>query len=104
MQAKLGATMKSAIVKRSIVLNGHKTSVSLENEFWEGLREIGDLEKTKLSTLLQKIDLDRRNANLSSAIRIFVLNHFRALATGEQVPAHDVHDPALLPAVSSFAR
>ncbi len=78
--------MKSAIVKRSIILDGHKTSVSLENEFWDGLREIADLQKTKLSTLMQKIDLERSNANLSSAIRIFVFNHFHALAIGEPAP------------------
>jgi predicted DNA-binding ribbon-helix-helix protein len=77
--------MKSLIVKRSIVLNGHKTSVSLEDEFWDGLREIAELQKTKLSTLVQNIDLERRNANLSSAVRLFVLTYFRgrAHAAGE---------------------
>lgn len=69
--------MKSVIVKRSIVLNGHKTSVSLENEFWDGLREIADSQKAKLSAQVQHIDRERHNANLSSAIRIFVLEHFR---------------------------
>ena len=69
--------MKSVIIKRSIVLNGHKTSVSLENEFWEGLREIAETQKTKLSALVQRIDRERTNRNLSSAIRIFVFNHFR---------------------------
>jgi predicted DNA-binding ribbon-helix-helix protein len=76
--------MKSAIVKRSIVLGGHKTSVSLENEFWDGLREIADLDKIKVSALLQKIDLDRRTANLSSAIRIFVLNHYQTRPARER--------------------
>ena len=69
--------MKSAIVKRSIVLRGHKTSVSLENEFWDGLREIAERQKSNLSTLVQQIDSDRDNANLSSAIRIFVFEYFR---------------------------
>jgi predicted DNA-binding ribbon-helix-helix protein len=72
--------MKSAIVKRSIVLAGHKTSVSLENEFWDGLHQIADQKKTTMSVLLQQIDTDRRYANLSSAIRIFVFNYFRAQA------------------------
>ena len=85
--------MKSAIVKRSIVLNGHKTSVSLENEFWDGLREISDLQNTKLSALVQQIDLERRSANLSSAIRIFVLNHVRGQAAGGQTPAQDLNSP-----------
>jgi predicted DNA-binding ribbon-helix-helix protein len=70
--------MKSAIVKRSVVLNGHKTSVSLENEFWEGLRDIGDAKKAKLSELVRQVDQERSNGNLSSAIRVFVLRYFRA--------------------------
>jgi len=69
--------MKSAIVKRSVVLRGHKTSVSLEKEFWDGLREIADVKKTALSSLLLKIDSERHNANLSSAIRIYVFEYFR---------------------------
>ena len=76
--------MKSVIIKRSIVLNGHKTSVSLENEFWEGLRHIADGQKTKVSALVQRIDRERTNRNLSSAIRIFVFNHFRDRMTGER--------------------
>lgn len=72
--------MKSAIAKRSVVLRGHKTSVSLEKEFWDGLREIADVKNTALSSLLLKIDSERRNANLSSAIRIYVFEYFRRLA------------------------
>ena len=72
--------MKSAIVKRSVVLEGHKTSVSLENEFWEGLREIAEQQKSNLSSLVRQIDRERSKGNLSSAIRVFVLNHFHALA------------------------
>ena len=45
--------MKSTIIKRSIVLQGHKTSVSLEAEFWEGLREIACAQKINLTTLAQ---------------------------------------------------
>lgn len=74
--------MKSAIVKRSVVLEGHKTSVSLENEFWEGLREIAEHQKSNLSSLVRQIDRDRSKGNLSSAIRVFVLNYFHAQATG----------------------
>ena len=70
--------MKSTIIKRSIVLKGRKTSVSLETEFWDGLREIACTQKAKLTELAQQIDKDRKDANLSSAIRVFVLNHLRA--------------------------
>ena len=69
---------KSAVIKRSIILNGHKTSVSLENEFWHGLREIARHEHTTVPMLVERIDRSRDICNLSSAIRVFVFNHFRA--------------------------
>ena len=69
--------MKSAVVKRSIVIAGHKTSVSLEDAFWEALKEIaGDRDMT-LSDLVAGIDNQRRHGNLSSAIRLFVLEFYR---------------------------
>jgi predicted DNA-binding ribbon-helix-helix protein len=67
----------SAVIKRSIVIDGHKTSVSLEDEFWDGLREVADRESTTLSTLVGHIDRDRTSCNLSSAIRVFVFNRLR---------------------------
>ena len=72
--------MKSTVVKRSIVLAGHKTSVSLEDAFWEGLKDIAKTMRTSLSDLVGSIDTDREHANLSSAIRLFVLNHYQARA------------------------
>ena len=72
--------MKSAIIKRSIVLARHKTSVSLENEFWEGLHQIAELKQQSLAKLVEQIDAERRHTNLSSAIRVFVFNHFRGRA------------------------
>ena len=69
--------MKSAIVKRSIILSGHNTSVSLEDAFWEGLKDIAKNRRTTLSDLIGSIDLDREHANLSSALRLFVLNHYQ---------------------------
>jgi predicted DNA-binding ribbon-helix-helix protein len=99
-----GCTMKSLIVKRSIILNGHKTSVSLENEFWDGVRSIADGQQIKLSTLVQQIDRERTNRNLSSAIRIFVFNHFRAPAAGERSPAPNPSTPTLWPSESTFIR
>jgi predicted DNA-binding ribbon-helix-helix protein len=71
--------MKSPVVKRSIVLAGHKTSVSLEDEFWRGLKEIAGKRLMSLSTLVDTIDAQRQQgSNLSSALRLFVLNHYRA--------------------------
>ena len=69
--------MKSAIAKRSIILSGHKTSVSLEDAFWEGLKDIAKNRRTTLSDLIGSIDLDREHGNLSSALRLFVLNHYQ---------------------------
>ena len=68
---------KSAIVKRSIVFNGKKTSLSLEDEFWNALKEIAAERHVKLSDLVTGIDGRREHANLSSAIRLFVLDYYR---------------------------
>ena len=75
--------MKSPVVKRSIVIAGHKTSVSLEDAFWKGLKEIAGARAVTLSDLVSTIDSDRRHGNLSSAIRLFVLDFYRA-----QIPGH----------------
>ena len=72
--------MKSPIVKRSIVLAGHKTSVSLEDAFWRGLKDIASGRRTTLSDLIVSIDLNREQGNLSSALRLFVLDHYQAHA------------------------
>ena len=70
--------MKSPVVKRSIAVAGHKTSVTLEDAFWEGLKEIADERQLTLSDLVGEIDADRQdNTNLSSAIRLFVLGRYR---------------------------
>jgi predicted DNA-binding ribbon-helix-helix protein len=72
--------MKSPVVKRSVVLAGHKTSVSLENAFWQGLKEIATSRGITLSDLITSIDRDREHGNLSSAVRLFVLSHYQARA------------------------
>ena len=72
--------MKSLVVKRSIVVSGHKTSVGLEDAFWKALKEIAADRNMTLSDLVSSIDAERRRGNLSSAIRLFVLDHFRSRA------------------------
>ncbi len=74
--------MKSPVVKRSIVVAGHKTSVSLEEAFWSGMKEISSARDMTLSELVGEIDGGRQQGNLSSAIRLFVLDYFRSRATG----------------------
>ena len=72
--------MKSTVVKRSIVLAGHKTSISLEDAFWQGLKDIAKAQRKTLSDLVGSIDTDRQYGNLSSALRLFVLGHCRKRA------------------------
>ena len=69
--------MRSQVAKRSIVIAGHKTSVSIEDEFWNSLKEIARERGTTLGALIAAIDGDRQHANLSSAIRLFVLSVYR---------------------------
>ena len=69
--------MKSLVVKRSIVIDGYKTSVSLEEAFWRALKDIARERRESLSQLIASIDQDRQFANLSSSIRLFVLGFYR---------------------------
>jgi predicted DNA-binding ribbon-helix-helix protein len=75
--------MSSPILKRSVVLSGHKTSVSLEEPFWQALREIARERGITTAALLTSIASKRVEGNLSSAVRVFVLEHFRAACKKE---------------------
>jgi predicted DNA-binding ribbon-helix-helix protein len=70
----------STVVKRSIELARHKTSVSLENEFWEGLGEIARNRNVPIAVLIEQIHNNRTGSNLSSSIRLFVLNYFKTVS------------------------
>ena len=94
--------MKSPVVKRSIVIAGHKTSVSLEDAFWKGLKDIADDRDVTLSDLVSSFDTDRQHGNLSSAIRLFVLDHYRnhtAPADQPAVPPRDMIGMQTVPSV-----
>jgi predicted DNA-binding ribbon-helix-helix protein len=69
--------MKSSILKRSIVIAGHKTSISLEDAFWRGLKDIAGERDLNPSDIVAGVDAERQQGNLSSAIRLFVLNCYR---------------------------
>jgi predicted DNA-binding ribbon-helix-helix protein len=84
--------MKSAVVKRSIVIAGHKTSVSLEDAFWTALKEIAGGRHMTLSELVAVIDTGRQYRNLSSAIRLFVLDFYRNKAFGEATARDEARD------------
>jgi predicted DNA-binding ribbon-helix-helix protein len=70
--------MKSLVVKRSIFLAGRKTSVSLEDEFWTTLKEIAGDRHVTLSELVSGINKQRQHSNLSSTLRLFVLEYYVA--------------------------
>ena len=69
-----------AVIKRSVVVDGHKTSVSLEDAFWSSLKDIAARRGLSLSMQIAAIDQHRRTSNLSSAIRLFVLDYFKTRA------------------------
>ena len=69
--------MQTEIFKRSIVIAHHKTSVSLEDNFWNGLKEIAGARDQTISGLVTAIKMVHQHGNLSSAIRQFVLAYYR---------------------------
>ena len=71
--------MDSVVKKWSVVLDGHKTSVSLENEFWSSLKDIAKRRNMTMAKLIMEIDSSRDGANLSSALRLHALNHYMEL-------------------------
>jgi predicted DNA-binding ribbon-helix-helix protein len=76
--------MKSLIIKRSVVIAGRRTSISVEDDFWSSLREIAKQRYETLSQLVSSIDAQRTHPNLSSAIRLFVLSVYRDQFDQEQ--------------------
>jgi predicted DNA-binding ribbon-helix-helix protein len=75
--------MKSSIVKHSVSIGRNKTSVTLEDVFWNLLKEIANERHETVSNLVAKIDADRHYGNLSSAIRLFVLDRTRNQALAQ---------------------
>jgi predicted DNA-binding ribbon-helix-helix protein len=91
---------KSAVTKRSVVIGGHKTSVSLEEPFWSEVRAIAQAERITVSNLLRRIDRERSNANLSSAIRVYVLEHVRDKVRHLRRPTDE--DESYAPGLAAF--
>jgi predicted DNA-binding ribbon-helix-helix protein len=82
---KGGPEMTMTIIKHSLAIAGHRTSVSLEEDFWEGLKSIAAQRGLSISALVAEIDSERGDANLSSALRVFVLKAVRQEAVPESV-------------------
>jgi predicted DNA-binding ribbon-helix-helix protein len=78
--------MQSTVLKRSVVIGKHKTSISLEDAFWTSLKEIAASRHSTCSSLLSEIDEARQGSNLSSAIRQFVLQHYQERAREADAP------------------
>lgn len=93
--------MKSPVIKRSIVIAGHKTSVSLEDAFWAGLKDIAAGRGMTLSELVATIDTRRQHGNLSSAIRLFVLDYYR---NGNGIERTEMAPSIAGPADAAFER
>jgi predicted DNA-binding ribbon-helix-helix protein len=72
--------MRSSVEKRSVIIGKHKTSISLEAEFWTSVKEIAASHGTTCSDLVSQINKRRQSPNLSSAIRLFVLEHYQEQA------------------------
>jgi predicted DNA-binding ribbon-helix-helix protein len=68
--------LKSAVVKRAVAIAGHKTSISVEDAFWKGLKEIAEGRDMTLSDLVTAVNSERKHGNLSSAVGLFVLDHY----------------------------
>ena len=76
--------MKSQVVKRSVAIDGHRTSISLEEAFWSSLKAIARAQGSTVAQTVTTIDETRNQSNLSSAIRLFVLDHVRNGQTDKQ--------------------
>lgn len=90
-KAQAATPKEYAVVKRSVVIRHHKTSISLEEAFWDGLKEIAIRKGLTMSTLIEAIDSARKTNNLSSAVRLFVLEHYKmrsmnSMMIGEALP------------------
>ena len=77
--------MKSQVIKRSVMIDGHKTSIGLEDAFWSSLKAIAHAERSTVSGSVTTIDKTRKQGNLSSAVRLFVLDDVRNGQMGKQV-------------------
>lgn len=79
--------------KRSFNIAGHRTSISLEAPFWDALRELAAAAKIPVAQLVARIDAARGAGNLSSAVRVHILAHYRKTSREHQPPAAAISKP-----------
>ena len=94
MKPKRPLLMKSPILKRSVRIGGRKTTVGLEDEFWNALKQIAAAQNTSIERLALKINKEREHPNFSSAIRLFVLDYYCKRAAVSAVDHQPKHPPA----------
>jgi predicted DNA-binding ribbon-helix-helix protein len=83
-EAQVSAPTDASVAKRSIVIAGHRTSISLEDAFWQALKTTAAARQISLASLVTQIDATRGTANLSSAIRVFVLRNMQDVLEAAQ--------------------
>ena len=93
--------MNSPVAKRSIVIASHRTSVSLEAAFWKALKEIATARGTTLSNLVTSIDVERKQGNLSSCLRLFVLDFYQSKLKEKGARTVPPGEPAIRPVKSA---
>jgi predicted DNA-binding ribbon-helix-helix protein len=76
----------AGVAKRSVVIDSHKTSISLEDAFWKALHDIAQVQSITLSCLISSINTERQHPNLSSALRLFILNYYLSRCEGHEKP------------------
>ena len=80
---QVGQPVASTKRQRSVKLSGHKTSIKLEEPFWQAIGEIAQARGCSISALIRSVAAKRVDGNLSSTVRVFVLEHFRAAGQKE---------------------
>ena len=80
-------------LKRSFTIKGHRTSITIEREFWDALRQAAASEQTTLAALVAAIDRERGAAGLSSAVRVWLLDYFRSQPGKENARAASLRAP-----------
>lgn len=77
MSVELDNFLSAQVIKRSVSISGHMTSVSLEQPFWDYLNKFAEVDKVSLSSMIVSID-EKRQTNLSSALRLYVLYRLKS--------------------------
>jgi predicted DNA-binding ribbon-helix-helix protein len=76
---------RSPVIKRSISINGHNTSICLEDQFYDALCDIADETNETVEAIVSRLDTRRKRANLSAHLRCFILDYFQQKYESRQI-------------------